>query len=107
MKYAVSISTFKSGQLSNMDIKIMKASDPTMLKDALYKIISLQKNRDYKKYTSSGMGLFWEHHNNRNSVDRGAFKIYEYLHDKEEYFVCYYRRIRETDTITIKEEADE
>lgn len=56
MKYAVSLSHFKGNQLVDIDIKIIKATDPTILKDALFKIISLKTRLDHRSYTSSKMG---------------------------------------------------
>ena len=106
MKYAVCIDRIKDGQLMSKSIKIMKANDPTILKDALFRVISLQTGVDYRRYNSSRMGVFWDHHNNPNSTDRGCFKIHEYLKDNKEYYICYYRRIRESDTIDARVEDE-
>jgi hypothetical protein len=105
MKYAVSLSHFKGNQLVDMDIKIIKASDPTILKDALFKIISLKTGVDHRSYTSSRMGVLWDHNHNKNTMNSGAFKIHQYAKEREEHYVCFYRQIRETDTFVVKEET--
>lgn len=104
MKYAVAVSLFTEGKLTKEDIYMIKAEDPTVLKDALFKIISAKNGINYKSMTSAHMGLLWDHNNNRNSLYKGAFKIFQYLKDNEKYWVCFYKKIKESETITIKED---
>jgi len=106
MKYAVSTSFFRGGNLVTSDIVVVKASDPTILKDTMFKVLSIKSGIDYRKLTSSRMGLLWDHNNNPNNRTKGAFKIFQYLKDKEEYWVCFYRAIRESDTLTAEEEEE-
>lgn len=107
MKYAVCIDKMVENKLVGKDMKIMKASDPTVLKDALCKIIALDNKISYKKMRTCCMDRDWTSNNNSNTTDRGAFIIHEYTKRNELHFIVYYRRIRDTDMITIKEEVDE
>ena len=110
MKYAVCIDTMSEGNLIRKDIKIMKATDATVLRDAMVKIVAMGDKANYKRYTSRGMGLHWDHFNNSNGNDRGCFRVFKLTSDNENgqkrQYVVYYRRIRDTDMIKVADESD-
>ena len=104
MRYGVCISTCEDYQIIKQDIKLVKVVDPQVLLYEIIKLIAKMNKDDHEKYAWTRVGGEWEKNNNPNSKDRGSFKIYK-APLRGDYYICYYKQIRDSDVITIKMEV--
>lgn len=89
--------------LIRKDIKVIKAMEPTVMLDAVVKMIASDMHVDPISLVRSHMDTDWTHHNVPNSDTIGACKISQ-TGVSDWYIIAYYRAIRDADVITLKEE---
>ncbi len=106
MKYVICIDQFSDKMLTRKSIKVIKAVDPSMALDTVIGCIAAENKYQAQELCMSRMGEMWYKNNLPNNKNQGCYKVRHYKYPNVS-FILFYRAIRESDLITVKEKEED